>query len=77
MVEVILGEMEYDRELSDMRVALHFSNEIVNPCTIETPDGRVISMRNTHLQSARYAIDNLSNPVAINLLENFINIYSD
>jgi len=62
-------------QATDMEVAIYWASEIDNPCGVEV-DSKWLTLRGHYIKQAQEIIPILTNPFAIEYLENKINEYS-
>jgi hypothetical protein len=70
-----LGPEKMPEAASDIQLAGFFVKHIENPCSVEVERGKVVNIRPFYIREAKKALENMTNPFAIELLERKIKEY--
>ena len=62
---------------SDIELASFFFKHIENPCGIEVEKGKMANIRPFYIREAKKALEKMTNPFAIELLERKIKEYKE
>ena len=72
-----LGAEKMPEKASDIQVAGFFAKHIENPCSVEVEKGKMANIRPFYIREAKKALENMTNPFAIELLEKKIKEYEE
>jgi len=69
--------LKKEEKANDIELAEFLVKHIDNPCTVELENGRIENIRPFYIREAKKALENMTDPVAIDLLKRKIQDYEN